>query len=190
MFTKLHTDNELLAQMAQDNEQSFQLLYSRYWKRMYSVAFKRLPDPDTVKDILQDIFLQLWLRRTSLDIVNLEAYLLGAVRNRVLTRFEQEGRYTPLSTLMADLEYSSSNADALVLRDDLRQAYHALLKALTPSQQTILQLRYEQDMNTEEIAKLLDISRKTVQNQLRTALVHIRSSLLALALAILSKHLF
>ena len=190
MLTELHTDHELLAQLAQHNEQAFQLLYSRYWKRLYSVAFKRLPDPDTVKDILQDIFLQLWLRRSSLDIANLEAYLLGAVRNRVLKRFEQENRYTPLNTLLAELGYSSLNADARVLRDELLQAYHALLKTLTPSQQTILQLRYEQDLSTEEIARLLDISRKTVQNQLRTALVQIRSSLLTLTLAILSKHLF
>ena len=190
MLTDLHTDNELLALLAQQNEQAFQMLYSRYWKRLYSAAFKRLPDPDIVQDILQDIFLQLWLRRADLNIANLEAYLLGAVRNRVLKYFEVEGRYTPLNALMAELGYSSSNADALVLRDELRQAYHGLLKTLTPSQQKILQLRYEQDLNTEEIAQILEITRKTVQNQLRTALVQIRTSLLALALAILSKHSF
>jgi RNA polymerase sigma factor (sigma-70 family) len=188
--SEFHTDPELLAQLANDNEQAFQLLYSRHWKRLYSAAFKRLPDHDMVKDILQEIFLQLWLRRSNLKISNLEAYLSRAVRNRVLKQFEQEDRYTPLETLLAELGNSSSNADALVLRDELRKAYKDLLDSLTPSQRTILQLRYEQDLSTEEIAQLLDISRKTVQNQLRTALLQIRSSLPIMVLSVILKNFF
>lgn len=176
---EFYSDEELLNQLADDNERAFQMLYSRYWKRLYSAAFKRLPEHESVADILQDVFLQLWIRRSSLQITNLEAYLATAVRNRVLKWFEQEGRYTSLETLFAELAYSSSKADALLLRDEMRKSYMALLDSLTSSQRKILELRFEHDLKTDEIARLMDISRKTVQNQLRLALLQIRSSLIS-----------
>lgn len=115
---------------------------------------------------------------------------MSAVRNRVLKTFEQENRYTPLENLLTELSYSSANADVLLLRDELRKTYEAILETLTPSQQTIIKLRYEQDLDTGEIARLMDISRKTVQNQLRTALLQIRTSLLSILLSMMMKNIF
>lgn len=68
-----------------------------------------------------------------------------------------------------ELGTSSATADERVLRLDLRNAYEALLATLTPSLRQIMQLRFEEDLSTAEIAGRLNISRKTVQNQLRTA---------------------
>ncbi len=180
-----YNDRELLSELVNDNEAAFRELYARYWRKLYSAAFKRIPDNAVVKDILQDVFLQVWLRRSSLKIDNLDAYLFGSVRNRVLRELAKEERYSPVEQLMMEIElYGSLNADVLVLRSELRKTYLSLIDTLTPSQQTILKLRFEEDLTTEQIAEIMDTSRKTVQNQLRIALNQIRSSLLIL-LAIL-----
>lgn len=188
MYTGLpYDDKELLLMLSEGDEKAFRELYARYWKKLYAAAFKRIPDHDAVKDILQDIFLQLWLRREHLDITHLSAYLFHAVRNQVFKRFEKDRRYVPIETLLLELGYSAATADMRVLREELRKAYEALLATLTPSQQTIVQLRFEEDLTTDEIAQRLDISRKTVQNQLRIALLQIRSTLVSVLVLTLLK---
>ncbi|MBS0028179.1 RNA polymerase sigma factor [Chitinophaga sp. 22321] len=164
-----YSDQELLQKMATGDSGAIRELYGLYWKTMYAAAFKRIPDHEVVKDILQDVFLQLWPRKNTLYIDHLPAYLYNAIRNQVFKRFEKESRYTPIETLLMELGTSSATADERVLRLDLRKAYEALLATLTPSQRQIMQLRFEEDLSTAEIAGRLNISRKTVQNQLRTA---------------------
>jgi RNA polymerase sigma factor (sigma-70 family) len=144
---------------------------------LYSEAFKRLPDTDAVNDIIQEIFLQIWDRREQQHISHVTTYLLTMLRHQVFRRIEKEKRYEPLEYLLLELG-ETSGADALTLKADLLRTYEALLNKLTPAQQQILRLRFEEDLTTEEIALQLELSRKTVQNQLRTALLKIRSSLL------------
>jgi RNA polymerase sigma factor (sigma-70 family) len=176
-----YNEKDLLLRLGNDDEAAFRELYGHYWKKLYSAAFKRIADSEVVKDILQDVFLQVWLRRTSLKIDNLDAYLFGSVRNRVLRELAKEGRYSPIEQLITEIElYGSLNADILVLRSELRKTYLALIETLTPSQQTILKLRFEEDLTTGQIAEIMRISRKTVQNQLRIGLSQIRSSLVIL----------
>ncbi len=67
------------------------------------------------------------------------------------------------------------------------KVYEALIKTLTPSQQEIFRMRYQQDMTTAQIAEQLNISRKTVQNQLGKSIIHLRESLLV-ALVFLLHH--
>jgi RNA polymerase sigma factor (sigma-70 family) len=177
-----YEEQNLLLLLAGSDEKAFRELHARYWKKLYAAAFRRIPDHDAVKDILQEIFLQLWLRREQLAITHLSAYLMLAVRNQVFKRYEKENRYVPLENLLMELNYSAATADALVLRHDLRKTYETLLTTLTPSQQKIMQLRFEEDLTTEEIALRMDISRKTVQNQLRLALLQIRSTLVTMLL--------
>ncbi|RXF68788.1 RNA polymerase sigma factor [Arcticibacter tournemirensis] len=181
-------DKLLLMRMQEDSSEAFDALYEKYWELVYSAAFKRLNDPGYAKDITQDIFLQLWSRRKELVIDNLPAYLFTAVRNNVYKWMERDGKYTPIPDLLLQLEISKDDADAKILHKEFLKAYEALVGTLTSSQQVIFQMRYQQDLSTEEIAERLNISRKTVQNQLGRSIALLRESftlicLLSLALS-------
>ena len=82
--------------MATGDSGAIRELYGLYWKTMYAAAFKGIPDHEVVKDILQDVFLQLWPRKNTLDIDHLPAYLYNAIRNQVFKRFEKEVAIHPL----------------------------------------------------------------------------------------------
>ncbi len=69
-----YDERDLLLRLGNGDEAAFRELYAHYWKKLYNAAFKRIADSTIVKDILQDVFLQVWLRRTSLKIDNLDAY--------------------------------------------------------------------------------------------------------------------
>ncbi len=190
MLVVMHkeTDKFLLLRMQEDSSEAFDALYEKYWEKVYAAAFKRLNDPGYAKDNTQDIFLQLWSRRKELVIDNLPAYLFTAVRNNVYKWMEREGKYTPIPDLLLQFEMSKDNADAMVLHKEFLRAYEALLSTLTSSQQVIFQMRYHQDLPTDEIAERLKVSRKTVQNQLGRSIALLRESftlvcLLSLALS-------
>lgn len=178
MDTGIAADKWLLAQLKEGSRTAFDALYERYWEQVYGAAYKRLQDAGFAKDITQDIFLQLWLRRGELEIDNLPAYLFTAVRNNVFKRMEKEKRYTPIPELMSLPDAPSNAADGTILRKEFMKVYEALIKTLTPSQQEIFRMRYQQDMTTAQIAEQLNISRKTVQNQLGKSIIHLRESLL------------
>jgi RNA polymerase sigma-70 factor (ECF subfamily) len=171
------TDQDLLAQMKADDEAAFHLLYERYWEQVYNSAYKRLNDADYAKDITQDIFLQLWSRRKDLDIAYVPGYLYTSVRNNVFKWMEKEQRFTTIPDLLACLEQQSDQADVELLRKEFMLKYETLVNSLPAAQQTIFKLRFHEDLSTKEIAEKLDISRKTVQNQLGKSVTQLRDAL-------------
>jgi RNA polymerase sigma-70 factor (family 1) len=181
-------DKSLLQQMHEGSIDAFDALYDKYWEIVYSTAYKRLKDSAYAKDITQDIFLQLWLRRSEINIENLSSYLNTSVRNNVFKWLDKEQRYIPISELLLQLETSKDQSDGLILKNELMVRYEVIINTLTPSQKEIFKLRYHEDLSTTEIADRLNISRKTVQNQLRKSVVQLRTSLgsVAFLLALLN----
>lgn len=169
------SDKLLLQQLQNDDTTAFDALYDKYWGLVYAAAYKRLSDANYAKDITQDIFLQIWNRRHELHIENLTAYLYTSVRNNVLKWMEKEQRITPISDLMEPS--AKDRADASVLRKEFMRKYENLINSLTPSQQQIFRMRYQQELSTAEIAEKLNISRKTVQNQLGKSAANLRELL-------------
>jgi RNA polymerase sigma-70 factor (family 1) len=170
------SNDQLLLQQLQSNDAAaFDALYDKYWKLVYSAAYKRLKDENYAKDITQDIFLQLWQRRHQLTITHLPAYLYTAVRNNVLKWMEKTQRITPVPELLE--QTANEGADAALLRKEFMIKYENLINTLTASQQQIFRMRYQQELSTAEIAEKLNISRKTVQNQLGKSMNNLRELL-------------
>lgn len=170
------TDKLLLQQIKSNNIAAFDSLYDKYWEQVYRAAYKRLKDPDYAKDITQDIFLHIWQKRAEIEIDNFAPYLFTAVRNNVFKWMEKEQKTTPISDIIAELKETKEQADAEILRKEFIVKYEALVGTLTEAQQKIFRMRFHDDMSTKEISEKLNISRKTVQNQLAKSMLQLRSS--------------
>ncbi|MDQ8005888.1 MAG: sigma-70 family RNA polymerase sigma factor [Pedobacter sp.] len=179
------SDQYLLEQMKNDDESAFHLLYDKYWEQAYNAAYKRLKDADYAKDITQDIFLQLWSRRYDLQVASVPAYLYTAIRNNVFKWMEKEQRFTTIPDLLDILVQERDQADVELLRKEFMQKYEALVDSLPSAQRTIFKLRFNEDLSTKEIAEKLDITRKTVQNQLGKSVNQLRDSLDLLYIVVL-----
>lgn len=175
----------LLEEIREGSAVAFNRLYAKYWRSVYIAAIKMLKDHDQTQDIVQDIFINLWLKREELMIGNLSAYLRAAVRNRVLNLFEREKRYVPFGELLGEtMETSGSRADALALRNEFLHAYKALIDSLPAKRKKIFRLYDDEGLSSEEIARRLQLSRKTVQNQLGRAFSFLKANLSHLFLLI------
>ena len=182
------SDVDLLTAISQGNTIAFDTLYNRYWKDVYNIAYKRLQQTDLAQDVAQDVFVQLWTREKNTPIDNLGGYLRVATRNSVFKQLEKASKYPTIPDASAELETRSldgSHADTNMLYKEFLTAFQALTAALPSQQQLIFNMRFNDGRSSQEIADELQISVKTVRNQMGKALSKLRESLIILQLAII-----
>ena len=170
-------DHVLLQQLKNGNEDAFSKIYSKYWKKIYMLAYDRLKDSKQSQDIVQDIFISLWERRESLEIQNLNAYLHTSVRYNVFKLVAVNKVKDDFYDLSEVLSSQSSFADHRIISHELMTAFNNLVENMPAQRQKIFRMRYEENMKTRLIAEQLNISQKTVQNQLLSSYKNIRSLL-------------
>jgi RNA polymerase sigma-70 factor (family 1) len=172
-------DSELLIKLTNGDRAAFDALYNRHWKMVFDAAYKRVDNVDDAKDIAQEVFVQLWQRRTKAPIKQLSSYLFVAARNGVFKHFEQQNKFVTGS----DAAYHQQDptfADQPLLYKEFIQNFAQLVAALPPQQQQIFSMRFEKDMSSQEIATALGISPKTVRNLLGRSLTTLKSSIFTL----------
>lgn len=173
-------DASLLGRMQQDDREAFNALFEKHWASTYDKAFKRLKDPVVSKDIVQEIFIHIWVNRKQ-DIQNLPGYLHIAVRNRVLqllrNKKHKEAFLDPADRVFEQLPQQDHTP---LQRKEFYQRFEQLVASLPPKRQEIFRLRYNEELNTRDIALKMGLTQKTVQNQLGKAVDKLRVALLQL----------
>jgi RNA polymerase sigma-70 factor (family 1) len=179
MIIRQNTDTELLLRIKEDNHASFDLLFDRYWERLYRVALGRVGDDSIAQDIVQELFIKLWERRHSLVIqLSLENYLLTAVKFSVLSHFRSknvnEVRLDDALQRVHLLEASiNENAGYFELEKTLEDA----LSKMPDMLQKVYQLRSE-NKPLKEIAGELGVAEQTVKNYISEVLRRLRNTII------------
>lgn len=171
------SDAELISYLKEGEKNAFDVIYDRYWKRLYNDTYKRLRRQEQVEEIVQDVFTDLWAKRATKNIHNLYGYLLTSVRYQVYMLYKK-GKTAPV--FEEPLEYialDSLQADSLLNVKELKGCI-ALWMSMQPEKRgEIFRLKYMEELSTREISDILGISQKTVQNQLLTAFASLRDFL-------------
>lgn len=151
-------------------------VYNKFWKELYLVAFRRLGDEAQVEDILQDLFLSLLEGQYDLENENaVRALLHTRLKSRIIDFFRKE----LLKMNFESQETSKTEADSLssdhrLMTRELESVVMQEINKLPERMKEIFLLSREEMLTNEEIASRLNISGKTVRNQLSTALNRIR----------------
>jgi RNA polymerase sigma-70 factor (ECF subfamily) len=175
-----HTDQALLSLMAQGDKGAFDYLYERYAHMMFLSAYKRLKDQDQCKDIVQDIWTDLWLRRREVSIAQLKPYLLAAVRFQVFKLVERGQPTTNFFEPFQQMVLTGTGADGSVREKELAAMFRDWLECLPAKRKEIFILHYADKLSVQEIAEKLQISTKTVHNQLGNAVSDLRNRLVSM----------
>lgn len=179
-----YTDNELTTLIHNGDEPAFAELYNRYWLELYDTAYRRLRNKEQVEDIIQDIFVKLWIRRAELQIENPQAYLHTAVRFRVFNYVERKTAHESFFEPFESIAYSTATADEKVLEKELLEVVEAYIEALPEKRKQIFLMHIKLNLSTQEIADRLKISQKTVQNQLATSMQGLHNKIAPIIIAI------
>lgn len=158
---------------------AFTAIYIRYHGVLYSHAYKRLPDREELKDILQDIFIYIWNNRESINFnVNLQAYLYTAVRNKILNVFQSQKFKSDYITSFEELVVNNEPIPDEALRHkELISIIDAEVSALPPQMRLIFELSRNANLSHKEIAEKLNISPLTVRKQVNNSLKILRVKL-------------
>ena len=175
----LLSDAELWENIRTDDMHAYNTLFERYWARLYKSAYNLTHDQETSKEIVHDIFLNIWKRRNELIIESFPQFLLTAIRYEYYNR--NRAAKSPI-TLVPD--YERHDTRVLQNEGDLRLDYndfeHTLkshLRELPNRCQEIFLMSRLNNISNDEIADNLQISKRTVENQITYALKHLRAVL-------------
>ena len=172
---------------------TFDELVRAHYGRLCNFAYRFARSRDAAEDVVQEVFTRLWQQREQFDVRDPLPYLYQAVRNRLVTSRRHE---LVRERWRADVDHESRHArDAAsaVELADLRRAAARAIDALPERCRLIFTMSREQDLSYAEIARLLDISVKTVETQMGRALKALRARLsgyLSLALTVASAYHF
>lgn len=183
------TDNELIALLVAGDEEAFVSIYRRHWRKLYNAAYKRLNDEDQCEDLVQNVFMDLWERRQSLLITNLEAYLMTAVRFQVIKISTRGRRKSHFVDLLETTLTSSFLTDFPLIEHELSELLERWMAALPEKRRKIFVMHFMDGIESDHIAQLLELSQKTVQNQLSVASGALRSQILRHFLFILTSEM-
>lgn len=171
-----HSDSELVALLRLGNRAAYTEIYKRFTAILYSHAYAKLQDREEARDVIQELFTVLWVKREDIAIeTNLPGYLYCAVRNRVLNAISHrrvESSY--FSQLQVSIHEYESVTDHRVREKELSQLIEKEIAGLPLKMREVFELSRKNNLSRKEIATQLNLSEKTVKNQINNALKVLR----------------
>ncbi len=162
------------------DEQSFELLYRRYFVRLCAFANKFLNDPFAAEEVVQDIFLKLWENRFRLlSEESGKSFLFQAVHNKSLNFLAHKQVVNRYSEMIQSVYANPEEFDAheSLMAKELNSSIEVIINSLPPECKKIFLMSRSDGKKHQEIASELNISIKTVETQLNRALKKMRSEL-------------
>jgi RNA polymerase sigma-70 factor (family 1) len=177
-YATVYDEKEVLARLTAGDQDALTAIYTRHWQRLFISANNILKDKQACEDILHDIFLNLWLKREILNIQeSLQAYLFMATRYQVFRYIKNNASIR--EDLFENLEERllTTQPDNILQQKEITGIIKEVVDALPEKCRVIYKMSREQQLTHKEIAKQLNISSKTVENQLTIALRKLRIAL-------------
>jgi RNA polymerase sigma-70 factor (family 1) len=175
-------DNELIRLLREGDINAFEEIHRRYYPVLYSHAYRRLPEREEVKDILQEVFTWLWNNRLTLTFeLGINAYLYTCVRNKIINIYKHHQiKELYLHSFECFAQNPDTNTDERVRTKELVALLEHEIEALPPKMSLIFKMSRHEQLSHKEIAEKLDISVFTVRKQINNSLKILRVKLGAL----------
>ncbi|RYY37904.1 MAG: sigma-70 family RNA polymerase sigma factor [Sphingobacteriaceae bacterium] len=171
-----YTDEELVALLKIHNRSAFNEIYNRYWKKMLLVAWNHSKDNFVAKDIVQEVFINLWEKHYNVDIQSLPAFLATAVKFCVFKHYQKEVRRNGLAEqnyVFNELSIDEEKLDARFLQEYI----DGVVENMPERCRLVFKLSRNQGLKNIEIAEQINIAEKSVEKTLTRALKIIRCEL-------------
>lgn len=163
----------LITLVAEGDVTAFNTLFRLYWDTIYSVAFSLTKSKVIAEEIVQDVFLKVWLKREALTTVkNFDNYLFIIARNHIYNQLRSKA----VQFTEAEVEVSETPEKQLYLKETLHIITEAV-KQLPRQQRIIFELSRNEGLDHATIANRLKLSRLTVKTHMNKALHAIRTHL-------------
>ncbi len=177
------TPASLWQQFGAGDAQALGALADLFYRPLLNYGLRFSTDRELLRDLLQELFLDLWTRRQTLtEPDNVKAYLLGAYRNKI---YKERNRTEHLPTF-SELPFEGgpdaidASVESVLIQAETHQYNHRriqhLLSALPRRQQEVIYLHYYEGLEANQVADVMGIGRQGVYNLLSRTLKDLRAA--------------
>jgi RNA polymerase sigma-70 factor (ECF subfamily) len=179
--------NELILLIRNGNIKAFDEFYKQNWQPLYKMAYRATGSIDDAKDLVQNVFINFWNVRHSIDSTKFHiSYLFTSLQNGIINQYKKDAvRRKGIEELMHfDNTPSYTNEDHYIAKE-VALTLQTQVGELPPKMQRVFVLSRYEHLSISQISESLNITPRTVKNQLSNALKILRTKAEALSLIFL-----
>ena len=173
----VYTEEELLKIFKEDGSRGLELIFKQYYKQLCTVAVRITKEASLAEDIVQEVFFELYKKRDKVKIQSLVGYLKRSVYNRSLNKIKSNRDFVDSEDLNIELSDHSSNSQENLEFMELSEYLNEVIDKLPEKCRLVFVLNRFEELSYKEIAAKLEISLKTVENQMSKALRILREEM-------------
>jgi RNA polymerase sigma-70 factor (family 1) len=164
------TGLEYWDKIRQGDSTAFSYIFQKYYHALYQFTGRFVKDTQIAENIVQDVFVKLWMNRENCLITSsLKSYLYAATRNTALNFLKSEKRQLSREDLMNDRPDTAANPEEQIIENEMIEKVHKAIEKLPEKCRYIYLMKRYDDLKYHEIAEILNISINTVKTQMKRA---------------------
>jgi RNA polymerase sigma-70 factor, ECF subfamily len=171
--------SEILILLQENPQKAFALIYELYYVDLCNASYRMLLDKLAAEDIVQEVLMEFWNKREQINVTSsVFAYLKRAVFNRSINYIKSKSKFTDDELALSTKESNEYSIEDQMIKDELQAKLSKVIESLPEKCRFAFSLSRYEEKTYAEIAEIMEISVKTVENQISKALRILRTSML------------
>lgn len=178
---KTWSDSELFEELKMDNKMAFSILFDRYSDILFRFIQKRIESIPDVEDIIQEVFISMWNRRSKIEVGDsIYPYLFKAAKYEMidwLIKSEKRNRHLDYLEINKDQYLIGTTSEDELIAKELARLLENEMSLMPDTMRSVFRLSRSEDMSIKDIANQLSLSEQTVKNNVSMALNRLKFKL-------------
>lgn len=178
---KTWSDSELFEELKKDNKMAFSILFDRYSDILFRFIQKRIESIPDVEDIIQEVFISMWNRRSKIEVGDsIYPYLFKAAKYEMidwLIKSEKRNRHLDYLEINKDQYLIGTTSEDELIAKELAKLLENEMSRMPDTMRSVFRLSRSEDMSIKDIANQLSLSEQTVKNNVSMALNRLKFKL-------------
>jgi RNA polymerase sigma-70 factor (ECF subfamily) len=178
-LTTANQDILLWESFRKGDKDAFAALFREQYETLFRFGCKFTTDKDLLEDSIQELFIELWQAKSDTPVLSVKAYLLKALKYKLLKVFRQKSKTLPLPE-NGDVAFEWSHETFLIIEQENAEKKQLVLDALghlSSRQKEIIYLKYYQNLSYAEVSEIMNINYQAARNLLYQAIKSLKTRL-------------
>ena len=162
------TDHEIWCAFRKGSEEALALIYHQHIRALFNYGIKIVQDEDLVEDSIQEMYVDLWKRRSFLnDTTSIKFYLFKALKRKIIRKISKKKTIHTEGQIEEDYAFQVVfSCESVLIREELnheqKERIEKALACLTHRQKEVIYLKFYDHLSYEQIASIMKIDKSAV----------------------------